>query len=59
MKIGQQPLSFLCVLLFSSAVGILAAEQVLESVSPLLFAGLLLFCARNCAGASGVADSRK
>ncbi|MBP5199521.1 MAG: DNA internalization-related competence protein ComEC/Rec2 [Schwartzia sp.] len=42
MKIGQQPLSFLCVLLVSSALGVLAAERFFESAPPFAFAGLLL-----------------
>ncbi|MBR5163327.1 MAG: ComEC/Rec2 family competence protein, partial [Schwartzia sp.] len=41
MKIGQQQLSFLCVLLFSSILGILAAERFSEGVPPFAFAGLL------------------
>lgn len=43
MKIGQQQLSFLCVLLFSSALGVFAAERFSESVPPFVFAGLLIF----------------
>ena len=41
MKIGQQQLSFLCVLLFSSIIGIVAAERFPEGVPPFAFAGLL------------------
>ena len=41
IKIGQQPLSFLCVLLFSSVLGILTAERFLEGVPSFVFAGLL------------------
>ena len=42
MKIGQQQLSFLCVLLFSSVLGVLAAERFAEAVPPIAFAGLLV-----------------
>ena len=42
MKIGQQQLSFLCVLLFSSIIGIVAAERFPEGVPPIAFAGLLV-----------------
>ena len=43
MKIGQQQLSFLCALLLSLIVGILAAERFSEGVPPFAFAGLLVF----------------
>lgn len=42
MKIGQHPLSFLCALLFSSILGILAAGQFMEAAPPFAFAGLLI-----------------
>ncbi len=41
MKVGQQQLSFLCVLLFSAILGIVSAERFSESVPPLAFGGLL------------------
>ncbi|MBR1885646.1 MAG: DNA internalization-related competence protein ComEC/Rec2 [Schwartzia sp.] len=42
MKIGQQQLSFLCALLFSSVIGISAAERFPDGVPPIAFAGLLM-----------------
>ena len=41
MKIGQQQLSFLCVLLFSAVLGIIAAERFAEGAPSFLFVGLL------------------
>ena len=41
MKIGQQQLSFLCVLLFSAVLGIVAAERFAEGAPSFLFVGLL------------------
>ncbi|MBO6210607.1 MAG: DNA internalization-related competence protein ComEC/Rec2 [Schwartzia sp.] len=42
MKIGQQQLSFLCVLLFSAVLGIVAAERFAEGAPSFVFGGLLL-----------------
>ncbi len=42
MKIGQQQLSFLCVLLFSAILGIVMAERFAESAPSFVFAGLLV-----------------
>ena len=42
MKIGQQQLSFLCVLLLFSVLGVFAAERFPECVPPFAFAGLLV-----------------
>ena len=42
MKIGQQQLSFLCVLLLLSVLGVFAAERFPEGVPPFAFAGLLV-----------------
>ena len=42
VKIGQQQLSYLCVLLFSYVLGVLAAGRFMESASSFAFWGLLL-----------------
>ena len=42
MKIGQQQLSFLCVLLFSAVLGIVAAERFAEGAPSFVFVGFLL-----------------
>ena len=42
MKVGQQQLPFLCVLLFSTILGILGAERFAEDAPPFVFTGLLL-----------------
>lgn len=41
MKIGQHQLSFLCVLLFSTILGICLAERFSEGTPPFVFAELL------------------
>ena len=41
MKVGQQQLPFLCVLLFSTILGILGAERFAEDAPPFVFTGLL------------------
>ena len=42
MKIGQQPLSFLCALLFSSILGVLTVGRFMESAPSFALAGLLI-----------------